>query len=376
MVLWVVGILSLFVASFAFDAHIEARIISFYRKRAKAETLAEAGLSVVEWLLRRAQAAAAAAPSGSQVSTDPVSQAIEMLRGGAEIDGIVLRIVLDGRGRDAATAKLMFQTPHGVPAPEGDSPAGSEYGRIRLRITPKPALRNINNLNLNNNSTQDPKSEQELEQNLERLLTLAGVDPLMWEDYIDPFIDWIDPDDISRDPNNPAETDDWYANFGYAAANGPIATIDELRLIKNFNEAITNETDEGEIITKPPVAEQLRAFVTTYGDGKVNVNAAGTNVLMTIPYMTEANAAAIYELARRPDQATGMPFSPFKDWADLNNRVPDLDPRVQPYLAYVSSEFEVASTGECHGVAKTITCVVEFDRGQNRLKIKEWREDL
>ena len=38
VVLWVVGILAMLVGSFTFDAHIESRIISHYRKRMKADS--------------------------------------------------------------------------------------------------------------------------------------------------------------------------------------------------------------------------------------------------------------------------------------------------------------------------------------------------
>ena len=46
MVLWVIAMMSLLVVSFAFDAHLEGRIVSYARKRRKAEALAFSGMRV------------------------------------------------------------------------------------------------------------------------------------------------------------------------------------------------------------------------------------------------------------------------------------------------------------------------------------------
>ena len=51
VVLWIIGILSLMVGSFAFDAHIEARITSYYRKRTKASYLAKSGVEIARMLM-------------------------------------------------------------------------------------------------------------------------------------------------------------------------------------------------------------------------------------------------------------------------------------------------------------------------------------
>ena len=51
VVLWTVGLLSMLVSSFAFDAHIESRITSYYRKRTKASYLARSGIDMAEMLM-------------------------------------------------------------------------------------------------------------------------------------------------------------------------------------------------------------------------------------------------------------------------------------------------------------------------------------
>ena len=52
IVLWVVGLLSMLIGSFAFDAHVESRITSYYRKRTKADYLARSGIEIAEMLMR------------------------------------------------------------------------------------------------------------------------------------------------------------------------------------------------------------------------------------------------------------------------------------------------------------------------------------
>ena len=53
--LWVVGLLSMLVTCFAFDAHIESRITSYYRKRRKAEYLARSGIEIAELLMNKSE---------------------------------------------------------------------------------------------------------------------------------------------------------------------------------------------------------------------------------------------------------------------------------------------------------------------------------
>jgi type II secretory pathway component PulK len=55
MTLWVLGLLALMVASFAFEAHIEARLTSFYRHRTNSRIPARSGLDVAELLVGRSQ---------------------------------------------------------------------------------------------------------------------------------------------------------------------------------------------------------------------------------------------------------------------------------------------------------------------------------
>ncbi len=53
IVLWTLGLLSLLIGSFAFDARIEARIISYYRKRSQAVYISKSGVELAEMLLEK-----------------------------------------------------------------------------------------------------------------------------------------------------------------------------------------------------------------------------------------------------------------------------------------------------------------------------------
>jgi len=374
VVLWTVGLLSLFVGSFAFDAHIESRITSYYRKRTKADYLAISGLELAKWLIAGTQDLAS-----DPGEDDPWDEVMRQLVKGFAVRDLVVVVTLNDDEIALSIEKEDDNEPdEGIAEIETAGEAGTVYGKTILSIDPKRSLRNINNLNSSSNDVSSEAKEQVLVENLEGILDVANVHPDIWTDYIDPFIDWIDPDDESRDIE--AETLDWYDTLEprYRAKNGPLETIDELRLIRNFTNEIVEEDLDLDSDDRPPrtytVVGAISPLLTVYGDGKVNVNSAGEPVLSTLPGMDPEAAVEIVRVREELDEITGK-RTPYKDWADLNNRVADIDPSFQEYLSYVSGVYEVTSAGEVHGVRKTIWCVVEFDSQAKKLKIRSWSEE-
>ena len=96
----------------------------------------------------------------------------------------------------------------------------------------------------------------------ERLLKGEGLSPDLYE----PIMDWIDADTNAR--LHGAEAAD-YASLDrpYVPRNGKIPMLDELLLIKGI---------------KPDIFEKISPLVTVYGDGKVNINTASSQVLEAI----------------------------------------------------------------------------------------------
>jgi general secretion pathway protein K len=331
--IWVILLLSILVGSFAYEAHLEARVTSYCRKRTRAEYLAKSGFVVAQMLMERS------ASVDEDAEPDP-----------------------DDRWFDSAVS-LKHGALRGLEEPLGD-------GTIILDIVPEPARRNINRLDGGEN-----ESEAEVTENLERVLEVGGVVEEMWEDYIDPFLDWIDKDGESR--GEAAETDDYYSTLDkpYTAKNGPLDTIEELLLVKNFDRAILyGGVIESEFADGEPIAiSGIEDLLTTYGDGKVNVNAASARVLMTLPEVDELVAGAIIE------ERDGLPAEDgtqegeaFESPEDFRARL-DLPAGVLKYVTTESGIYRVTSTGDVGGVRRTLWGIVEFAGGT--MRVLRWRED-
>jgi len=329
VVLWVIGLLSILMASFAFDAHVEARIISYYRKRTKAEYLARSGLEMARMLMIKSEGMSA---DEEGEEDDRWFQDGKRLKEGLPIEGMIEEL---------------------------------GNGKIVLSIVPEPARRNINRLGT---------TDAEIEENMERILDVGGVPEEMWPELIESFIDWIDPDDEPRFDG--AETDDYYSTLDppYEARNkAQLDTVDELLLVKGFNRIIL-EGEFGEEDEEAIPITGIADLLTTYGDGKVNVNAAPMRVLMTLPEVDEIVAGAIIEEREgllNPDGEEE--FDPFRSGGDLLGRIPDLDPRLKNYVTTDSRIYRITSVGHVANVEKVVWCIVEY--ANKDLRILRWREE-
>jgi hypothetical protein len=248
-------------------------------------------------------------------------------------------------------------------------------GTITLDIVPEPARRNINNLDLQNNI-----NEVEVTDNLERILEVGGLteDAGLWPKLIESFLDWVDADDKARTEG--AETEDYYATLKppYKAANRPLDTVEELLLVKGFNRAILfgGTLDTGFEKEEPRSLSGIADLLTTYGDGKVNINSASPRVLMTLPGVDDLIAGTIVEEREGwKDDKGKRRSSPYKNTGELFTRIPELDPnRLSRYLTTADSTIcRITSVGEVHGVRRKVWCIGEFAAGQ--VKILRWREE-
>lgn len=330
VVLWVIGLLAILVGSFAFDAHLEARLTSYCRKRTKADYLARSGLEIAELLMaksldERGKSAEASAAEGEDRWREPARRLAAGL---------------------AAT---------GIEESLGE-------GVIRLDLVPEPARRNVNLLK---------------EDDWERILELGGLPEDRWPVLVDSFMDWLDRDDQPRADG--AETDDYYTTLkpGYRARNGNLDTVEELLLVRGFDRSIlfgepvaTNRPDRQ---AAPLIG--IADLLTTYGDGKVNVNAASMRVLQTLPDVDEVVAGAIVEereSGERGGVAEGEQAS-FKDVSDLYRRIPDLPPALRNHVTTDSAIYRITSAGIVGGVRRQVWCIARY--ADKRLTILRWREE-
>ncbi len=332
--LWTLLFLSMLVASFAFDAHIETRITSFYRKRSQAEHLAKSGLPLATMLIAKKKAINPD-DDGPPPDDDRWYEAARTLAKGDAVE------VVEALGN----------------------------GTVTVRIVTEQARRNINALG---------EHDVEKEENLERLLEVGKVPIDLWPTLVESFLDWTDDNDMAR--LDGAETEDYYAQLDppYRAKNGPFDTVEELLLVKGFSRPILFGGEvtvrEGETVR----VSGIRDLLTTYGEagGRINVNAASQRVLMTLPGVDDVIAGAIIEEREGWVNAEGrQDHEPFEGAEDLVRRIPELD--LAAMKKYVTSSpavfYRIACIGEVGNVKRGIWITARHDGQQ--MKVYRWREE-
>ena len=337
MALFVIVVLSMLVGSFGFEAHLEAKYASYVRDRIKATSLAESGMVLAEMLMDKQ---AGKGPSGTPDDEDRWYDASERLRLGQSILGLVERL--------------------------GD-------GFIIVDIVPEPGRLNVNLL---------------MPDDWETLLGNSGVPEEYWEDIIDPIMDWLDEDDLSNPKG--AETEDYYGQLDppYQAKNGPFDTIRELLLVKGFSEPILTggifdpATIEGATMsgvstrfsrfsdTNEIIIAGIEQMLTTYGDGKVNIQSAPYDVLRTLPDVDDILARAIME--EREAMEDDEP-NPFGSVDDLFTRIDGLNPSIAGKITVRSQYYRITATGRVGNVERQIWAIAYHDG--KALRYLRWCEE-
>lgn len=148
-------------------------------------------------------------------------------------------------------------------------------GMLTAQIEDEGGKLNLNDLAAGG----DPNARKAKLLRVKRLFELLQVNP----DLVDAIVDWVDADDVPEAAG--AETL-YYQSLrpAYRAANGPLQTVRDLRLIKGMT---------------PEIVERLLRYVTVYpkeGESKVNVNTADMIVLQSLdPRISQSVAGEIIQ---------------------------------------------------------------------------------
>ncbi|MFH0954393.1 MAG: hypothetical protein V1873_08695 [Verrucomicrobiota bacterium] len=304
-------ILSLLIGAFAFDMQVEAGITSFFRKRLKAQYLARAGIEYAKYLLAKSFTAKKEMPEEG-LDEETYIRALNLQKG----------MGLSGLSREVG------------------------LGRFTLDILPEQGRRNVNTLS---------------DEDWEEVLDEGNVPQEMWPGLIDCFHDWTDADDLHA--LNGAESDDgFYEDRGYECKNAALDTVDELLLIKGFTHALVyggpSEEKDGE--SYPGIAQWL----TTWGDGKVNVNTASREVLLTIPGLEEYDVDDVLKGRLGIDGEEGTKDDGFESVDEVMNLLGLNDQGARDRMTTTERRFmRVVSKGEMQGVRSGIWCVLQVDEG-------------
>lgn len=325
VVLWVIALLAVLISGFAFDMHIESRIVSHLRKKVKAEYLARAGIERARMLLVHCQQIKGVGDT-EEMKAEPWYNDAKRLKQGYGIIGLT-------------------------------DPLGE--GTVVVDITPEPALRNINTLK---------------DEDWERIFKVGNVPEELWSELIDSVNDWRDADD---QPNLDGAESDYYMKLeppykarGHNGKAANLDTVDELLLIKGWTRAIlyggplTEGETNGVIMTG--IADLLTALPES--GTQVNINAAGKRVLLTLPGIDDVKADAI--IAEREGLTVGGQIDQDHFFTDVNNflgRIPELNsinPTDREYLktliSTASQVLRIKSVGRVHGVEQKIISLVKL----------------
>jgi len=331
VVLWVIGLLSIFVMAFAFDMHIETRIVSTWRKMLKAEYLSQAGIELARMSLLSMTDEGVGNPETSGYLTE-----------GSDTERRSATVAL-AQGSGAELTRTLGE------------------GTITVHIRPENSRIDLNSITAND-IKNDMKSEAVLKI-WDSIFEASGV-PLEQRDaLLDCLRDWVDQEDELSHLNG-AESD-YYETLDppYEAKNGPFDTVEELALVKGFNELIPD--------TSQTVYEAVGRFLTTYGATKINVNAADAETLMAMFGIDQQMAEEIILQRNGPD---GLPGT-----EDDQPYIEADKPALQALglngdnIAFKDqSYFYIQSSGKVGDVERVTACVVRLE--DKNLTVLRWIE--
>ena len=221
-----------------------------------------------------------------------------------------------------------------------------EKGSLRVTIEEENAKLSLNHIYGSNGTPTVAYEEM-----AKRLFKKQGISL----DLLDALADWVDQND---EPHPGGAETPYYAALTppYAAKNGPLDTLDELRLVKGFT---------------PEVLDKLRPLITVYGDSPfaatININTAPREVLLALDdRMTDDLVDRILEYRKT---------TPFKFPAELA-KVTGMETIATSLLTRIRTDgsiYRLRAEAVVNGTTRTIETVVRANRGNKPMAIY-WRE--
>ncbi|MCK4564090.1 MAG: general secretion pathway protein GspK [Verrucomicrobia bacterium] len=240
--LWVLIILSLIVGSFAFEVQLETMLVSHKKKLFHAEMMARSGIEYARAILDKQSEA-------KQLEIEEMAE---------DKDGFMKAALYIKRGLSTTSEIELGE------------------GTFSVTLESAEAGRNVNLLT---------------RQEWLGILEMANVPSTEWDTMIDCLEDWIDEGDLHK--LNGAESDDpFYQDAGYPVKDGPLDSVDELLLVKGWGPDILygKEADE-----ESDAIFGIAEILTVWGDGKVNLNTAGTDVLLSFAEYEDWELEGVFE---------------------------------------------------------------------------------
>ena len=295
-------ILSIIVGSLSIEMTIEGMLLSNKKKRYKAEILAQSGIDFSRAIIEKQNQAKQLEINQSNFQDD--------------IDEFMKTALYLKRGLKGSLNLSI-----------------TNMGNIKVKIQSAETGRNINKLDRNQ---------------LIEIFEMANIPSTDWNTLIDCLYDWIDEGDLNR--LNGAESDDeYYIKNGYKVKNSYLDSIEELLLIKHWNEDILYGKDEDDY---SEAIYGISDLLTVWGDGKVNLNTASTNLLLSFAEYED------WELSNIMQSRLGL--DGIKNTLDDGIRSID-EVNADPNKFKLQSDLLIInSIGTCDNVEFEIECVVKL----------------
>ena len=412
-VIWTLAVLSILIASYAMDAHLQTRINLYLRERVHVDHLTDAGIAIAEVILLDYQNVTVPTEGGNETTTD--SDIEEKL----EDDRWYLEKVALKDNRECDTGAIPVDA------------LDRENGTVTVKIKPIESKWNINRLYAGGDANYDKIWEA--------ILVASGI-PQDEEELIESIVaswcDWRDPDesttgeygaetefysqayeDYQRNLDRPDSKEaQMYKNYRAKCRNGEITDLDELKCLRGFNEFDDNPISADALldggILNPDEKEEnqirvkgIRRYFSIFGSGKVNVNIADADTLATVPGIFQSdgnrddeavtNAADLAEaivqcrqmgegeVVRDKSASASDATGSYSDWNDLQTRVQEavntgsgeyLQQEAEQYLSYAPDKyFEVTITGTAMGISHSIKATVLVQ--DSKVRYIRWQED-
>ena len=204
-------------------------------------------------------------------------------------------------------------------------------GLLNAKIEDEKGKLNLNDLAVSGDDIAKKKKVLQVK----RLFELLQINP----DLVDAIVDWVDSDE-NQEPSGAESLYYQTLRPSYRAANAPLQTLLELRLIKRMT---------------PEIIEKLSKLVTVYpteGQSLVNLNTADPLVIQTLDArITQSMAAAIVQ-AR-----------PFKSKVDLDgvNSFQEVGQQIRDRYDIKSNVFLARLTVSVNEVTRNAAVVLQRD---------------
>lgn len=365
--IWTIAVLAIFIMNFAVEAKLQAGVNVYMRNRTHVDKLTETGIAIAETIMLGYQ----------DVQSAPDDEEEEDLLEKLEQDKW-LREKRELKNGSLVTEPI---------AVDWRDPDG---GIVTIEIKSKEAKWNINELYAGGNSNYRDIWTY--------ILAQAGVPEEGWDELICGWNDWRDEDDsVSAYESFTGGESAYYRDEmqyeegekRYKPRNGPIIDLRELARVKGFRDypvVLTGGVWNADARTEDQIrVRPILDFFDVFGSGKININAAPREVLMSLPGVDEDNMGetvvdAILELRERPETMDSSSrsdddYGPFRDWADLVNRLEDsIAPEAQSYVIFEpESYFDVKITGRLGDITHTVKAVALVSN--KTVKYIRWQED-